>query len=152
LRWLTVEQQFNPALAIASAVSSKLKKQKMRQILTLLTFFICLTAFSQTQTELNQNARDAYKKADKELNSIYQKILTEKKSDTVFIQNLISSQRIWLKYRDAELKVKYPEKEPGYYGSSLPMCTSIFLEKLTGERITTLKTYLEIPKEGNLCN
>ena len=124
----------------------------MRQILTLLIFFICLTAFSQTQTELNQNARDAYKKADKELNSIYQKILTEKKSDTVFIQNLISSQRIWLKYRDAELKVKYPEREPGYYGSSLSMCTSIFLEKLTEERITTLKTYLEMSKEGDVCN
>jgi uncharacterized protein YecT (DUF1311 family) len=124
----------------------------MRQILTLLTFLICLTGYSQNQTELNQNADEAYKKANRELNSIYQTILTERKSDTVFIQNLISSQRIWLKYRDAELKVKYPEREPGYYGSSLPMCTSIFLEKLTAERITTLKTYLEKPKEGNVCN
>ena len=124
----------------------------MRQIITLLTFFICLTGYSQNQTELNRNADEAYKKADKELNSIYQKILTDRKSDTVFIQNLISSQRIWLKFRDSELKVKYPEREPGYYGSSLPMCISIFLEKLTEERISTLKTYLEISKEGNVCN
>jgi uncharacterized protein YecT (DUF1311 family) len=124
----------------------------MRQILTLLTFFICLTGFSQTQTEINQNADEAYKKADKELNSIYQKILTDRKSDTVFIQNFKSSQRIWIKFRDAELKVKYPEREPGNYGSMLPMCISIFLEKLTEERIATLKTYLEISKEENFCN
>ncbi len=124
----------------------------MRQILTLLTFFICLTGFSQTQTEINRNADDAYRKSDKELNSIYQKILTDRKSDTVFIQNLKSSQRIWLKFRDAELKVKYPERGPGYYGSILPMCISIFLEQLTEERVTTLKTYLEIPKEGDVCN
>ena len=124
----------------------------MRQIITLLTFFICLAGFSQNQTELNRNADEAYKKADKELNSIYQTILTERKSDTVFIQNLISAQRIWLKYRDSELKVKYPEREPVYYGSSLPMCTSIFLKKLTEERIATLKTYLEKSEEGNVCN
>jgi len=124
----------------------------MRQILTLLTFFICMTGFSQTQTEINQNADEAYKKADRELNLIYQKILTDRKSDTVFIHNLISSQRIWMKFRDSELKVKYPEREPGYYGSILPMCISIFLEQLTEERITTLKTYLEIPKEGDVCN
>jgi uncharacterized protein YecT (DUF1311 family) len=124
----------------------------MKQIITFLTFFICLTGFAQTQTEMNNNADEAYKKADKELNSIYQKILTENKSDSVFIQNLTVSQRNWIKFRDSEIKVKFPEREPGYYGSSLPMCISQYQAELTNERMTTLKTYLDKPKEGNICN
>ncbi|WP_367271484.1 lysozyme inhibitor LprI family protein [Nonlabens sp.] len=46
---------------------------------------------------------------------------------------------MWITFRDAELKVMYPETEPRYYGSIHPMCVSIYLEKLTQDRIKTLK-------------
>jgi len=121
----------------------------MRQILVILTLMICSTGFSQTQSEINENANEAYKKADKELNVVYQKILEKNKSDSVFIKNLKASQRIWITFRNAEVKVRFPEREPGYYGSMLPMCISTFLEKFTKERITALKKYLdEIQEDG----
>ncbi|MBK7408551.1 MAG: DUF1311 domain-containing protein [Saprospirales bacterium] len=124
----------------------------MRYILTIFISIICLTGFSQTQVEMNREANESYKKADKELNDIYKTILTEYKSDTVFIKNLQTAQRIWITFRDAELKVKYPETDTRYYGSVYPMCVSIYLEKLTRERITTLKAWTEGVEEGDACN
>jgi len=119
-------------------------------IITVITF-ICSTAFSQTQIDLNNEACTAFKKADSTLNGVYQKILAEYKSDSIFIRNLKASQRIWITFRDAELKMKYPEREPGYYGSIHPLCVEDYLEKLTGERIRTLSTWLQGIEEGDAC-
>jgi uncharacterized protein YecT (DUF1311 family) len=95
--------------------------------------------------------QDSYQLADKELNIVYQRILNEYQTDTLFIENLKASQRIWVTFRDAELKVKYPESEPGYYGSIYPVCVSNYLEGLTRERIKTLKIWLEGIEEGDVC-
>jgi uncharacterized protein YecT (DUF1311 family) len=124
----------------------------MKYILTIIISIICLTGFSQTQADMNDDAFNSYKKTDKELNDIYKAILKEYKSDTVFIQNLKTSQRIWITFRDAELQVKYPVTEPGYYGTVYPMCVAIYLEKLTLERITTLKEWTNGIEEGDACN
>ncbi len=123
----------------------------MKYFLTTLFIFTCISGFSQTQTEMNISAWDTYKKADTELNDIYQKILIEYKTDTLFIQKLRVSQRIWMKFRDAELEMKYPEENPRYYGSVHPMCESIYLEKLTMERIRTLKIWLEGSDKTDVC-
>ena len=123
----------------------------MKHILTILISFIYLTGFSQNQGDMNLDASASYKKADKELNDIYKKILSDYKSDSVFIKNLKASQRIWVTFRDSELKVKYPETEPGYYGSVYPMCVSIYLEKLTRERIKTLQEWIDGIEEGDAC-
>lgn len=124
----------------------------MRNILTILLLLISLNAFSQTQGEMNNDASESYRKADIELNEIYKAILFEYKTDSAFIKNLKASQRIWITFRDAELKVKYPETEPGYYGSVYPMCVSIYLEKLTRERIKTLKEWIDGIEEGDACS
>ncbi len=123
----------------------------MRYILIVLICFFHLTGYSQTQTDLNKEAKESYKKADKELNDIYKSIINDYKSDTIFIKNLKASQRIWITFRDAELKVKYPDKYPGYYGSVYPMCVSIYLEKLTQDRIKTLKEWMDGIEEGDAC-
>ncbi len=123
----------------------------MKSTLTLLFFNCFLLAFSQTQADLNKDAYNSFQKADKELNTIYQKILVEYKSDSVFIKNFKASQRIWITFRDAELKVKFPEREPGYYGSIQPMCVSYYMEQLTKERIETLKVWLDGIEEGDGC-
>jgi uncharacterized protein YecT (DUF1311 family) len=122
----------------------------MKQILTFLTLLICLSGFSQTQLEMNEQANNAYKIVDKELNSVYQEILIAQKSDTVFIRNFKVSQRLWIAFRDAELKAKFSNREQGYYGSMLPMCVAIFLEKMTEDRLKDLRKYLD-NKEG-VCN
>ncbi len=109
-------------------------------------------SFSQTQLEMNTQAGANYEKADKELNSSYTKILKEYKSDTAFIKNLKASQNIWIKFRDAEMKMKYPDREPGYYGSIQPVCWYNYLEELTKKRIKELKTWLTGIEEGDSCS
>jgi uncharacterized protein YecT (DUF1311 family) len=123
----------------------------MKKSLLLLLGLTSAIVFGQTQTEMNKESMNSFEKADKELNEVYKKILTEYKSDTIFIKNLKSSQRIWITFRDAELKMKYPEREPGWYGSMHPMCVSEYLEELTKERTKTLKAWLEGIEEGDGC-
>jgi len=109
-------------------------------------------SFAQTQLEINQAAGEEFQKTDKELNTVYQKIIKEYSTDTLFIKNLRASQKIWIQFRDAEMKVKYPQTEPGYYGSIFPLCYTRYKTKLTQERITTLKQWTEGAKEGDVCS
>jgi uncharacterized protein YecT (DUF1311 family) len=95
---------------------------------------------------------DSYKKIDKKLNEVYQAILKAYKSDTEFIKNLRVSQRIWITFRDAEVKVKFPDREDGYYGSIHPLCVSLYLEDLTKDRISTLNLWLKGSEEGDACS
>ncbi len=124
----------------------------MKLFLLVITVLISVTGYTQTQTDMNRSESKSLEKTDKELNEIYKTILTEYKSDSTFIQNLKASQRLWVKFRDAELKVKYPETEPRYYGSVYPMCVSIYLEKLTHERIETLQQWIDGIEEGDVCS
>lgn len=123
-----------------------------RIILVTITSLFALFTIAQTQNDLNVEAKKKYENADKELNEIYNKVLKEYKEDAVFIQNLKKSQRLWLQFRDAEMKVKFPDREVGYYGSVQPMCWSMYKEELTRERSKTLKLWLEGVEEGDACN
>ena len=101
---------------------------------------------------MNKEANTEYKKADIELNNVYQKILTEYKSDSIFIDRFKKTQRIWISYRDAELEMKFPAKNKrGQYGSVYPMCVSYFLKELTEERTEKLKVWLIGIEEGDVC-
>ena len=108
---------------------------------------------SQTQGEMNAEKEKSYKSSDKKLNAVYQAILEEYKNDTIFLEALRLSQRNWIKFRDSELKMKYPKRETeGYYGNVYPMCEAIYLNELTKSRIKTLKTWLEGIEEGDVCS
>lgn len=111
-----------------------------------------LLSNAQTQAEMNIAAIDSYHKTDKQLNDIYKQILVKYKSDTIFIKNLKASQRIWITFRDAELKMKFPEKVEGFYGSIHPVCVAGYLEKLTRQRILTLSAWIDGYIEGDACN
>lgn len=123
----------------------------MKLIFTIAFGLICAAGFSQTQTDLNSAANISWQSADKELNAIYKEILNTYEADTAFVQNLKVAQRIWISFRDAELKMKYPETEPGFYGGIFPMCASLYLEKLTRARIATLKEWIDGVDEGDGC-
>jgi uncharacterized protein YecT (DUF1311 family) len=123
----------------------------MRILLFLLISLISSGGFAQTQSDLNKEASDSYAKSDKELNQVYQKLLTIYKEDTAFIKNLKASQRIWITFRDAELKMKFPDREPGYYGSIHPLCQANYLEYLTRERIRTLQVWVDGTTEMDEC-
>lgn len=56
-----------------------------------------------------------------------------------------------MKFRDAELKVKYPDRPAGYYGSIQPLCQYACLTELTAARTATLKQWLAGTEEGDMC-
>lgn len=126
----------------------------MKQItLTIFLFLSVLLSFGQTQLEMNQEADEAYKRADKELNMVYQKILKEYSEEVDFIKNLKQSQRIWIQFRDAEIDMMFPRKDdPQYYGSVFPLCWSNYMQTLTETRTKTLKLWLEGVEEGEMCS
>ncbi len=121
-------------------------------ISTLICLFTYAFSFGQSQVDLNQQASADYKKSEKEINLVYQSILKEYSSDTEFIKNLKTAQRLWIQFRDAQVKAKYPDRTQGYYGSVHPMCVSIYLTQLTNDRIKTLTVWLTGIEEGEVCS
>jgi uncharacterized protein YecT (DUF1311 family) len=116
-------------------------------ILFALTPFI---TFGQSQTAMNLDAAKQYKKADKELNAVYQKILKEYAAQPLFIKKFKAAQRLWVQLRNAELEAKFPE--PADYGSVEPMCKAIYLASLTKERTSFLRVWLNGIEEGEACS
>ena len=123
-----------------------------RLLTILLSHFIIGITYSQTTSEMREQADQSYKTADAELNGVYQQILKEYSDDTIFLEALRTSQRNWIKFRDSELKMKYPEREPGWYGSIHPICISYYLAGLTIERTEGLKEWLTRTEEGDVCS
>jgi uncharacterized protein YecT (DUF1311 family) len=110
----------------------------------------CRTA--QTQFELNQCACDEYKKADADLNKVYQQLLSVNAREQEFTEKLKTAQRAWIVFRDAQLESLYPAiKDPrAQYGSVYPMCYCLAQKELTLQRTDQLKRMLN-PKEGDPC-
>jgi uncharacterized protein YecT (DUF1311 family) len=106
---------------------------------------------AMTQLDMNDCAARAYGEADTKLNEVYKALLKAYKSDTAFIHNLRTAEALWIKLRDAELMMKFPDRPYGWYGSVQPMCESMYLTDLTRERITYLKQWLDGIEEGDAC-
>ena len=125
----------------------------MKQLLTILILFsLSLTSFSQSQSEMNQTEYDKYLVVDKELNRVYNQILMEYKNDSTFIEKLKIAQRLWIKFRDAEVEMKFPEADTRFaYGSMYPMCESVYMTYLTNQCIEKLKEWLEPIPDGEAC-
>jgi uncharacterized protein YecT (DUF1311 family) len=122
-------------------------------MLLCLVFCLCINVFSQNQGQMNEEAYMNYKKVDNELGVVYQKIISKYANKTEFINALRASERLWIQFRDAELKMKFPAANPKMeYGSMYPMCFSSYLQELTIARINQLKRWLKPPSEGEACN
>lgn len=106
---------------------------------------------SQTQYEMNANAHKKYQSVDAKLNQVYSDILAEYKTDSVFINNIKKSQKLWVQWRDAELLAKYPNKDTNEAGSVNPMCVDIFFTELTQARIKQLLVWIDGIEEGDVC-
>ena len=112
--------------------------------------FSLTLVFGQTQQEMNAKAGRDLDKAEKELNSVYKKILRVYADDTVFIRKLRIAERLWMQFRDAQIEMKYPA-DPMDYGTVFPMCEAMYREHLTLERIETLREWTEEREEGDVC-
>lgn len=105
-----------------------------------------------TQADLNDCAAAEFRKADAELNSVYQRLLAANKDDQNFIDKLKAAQRAWLSFRDAQIETLYPAPDPqSKYGSVFPMCYSLAKAELTAERTKHLQRMLK-GREGDVCN
>ncbi|WP_139959591.1 lysozyme inhibitor LprI family protein [Flavicella sediminum] len=124
----------------------------MNRILFILLLTLNLNSFSQTQAEMNKEAYAEFNESDKQLNEIYKTIISKYKTDTIFVENLKKTQRIWMQFRDAEMEMKYPNYRENIYGSIHPTCRAIYLKELTDDRIGTLKTWIRGTEEGDVCN
>jgi len=122
----------------------------MKTLLTFIFLIASVSSFGQTQRDLNDDASHQYKSSDSTLNSVYKQIQKIYSADTAFIKNLKTAQQLWIKFRDAELKMKFPDSYS--YGSVQPMCVSLYLTDLTNKRIKTLRTWIDGIEEGDVCS
>ena len=112
-----------------------------------------MIGFGQTNINMEENANQSYKNSDAVLNEVYREILNEYSNDTIFIKALRISQRNWIKFRNSELKMKYPDRgSADWYGSIHPLCVSNYLAKLTKIRTERLRIWLTGIEEGDVCS
>lgn len=102
------------------------------------------------QTSMNECMTNAYKKADAELNALYERIaarLNGSGDRTKPRAALVAAQRAWIAFRDAECAfVGGPTAEGSIHTTIVASC----LTDITNRRIDDFKTYLKC-KEGDLA-
>jgi uncharacterized protein YecT (DUF1311 family) len=94
----------------------------------------------QTQNGLNVCADAAYRKADAALNAAYKEIIARLKGDAATTKLLVTAQKAWIGYRDAECDFSSPANAGG---SIYPMVYSLCLEAATKERTRELDVFLK---------
>jgi uncharacterized protein YecT (DUF1311 family) len=123
-----------------------------KTLITILGLIFYSSIIAQTQGEMNESESAKYTKADKELNEVYNQILIDYKENTEFITKLRFAQLQWIKFRDAEIEMKFPEPDKqASYGTMYPMCRLDYLTLLTKERTKKLKEWLRPRPDGEGC-
>jgi len=120
-----------------------------RLLLALTPLLFTTMAFAvdcNDQATMNQCAAQQNAAADKELNALYQQITSRLKSNPDSKKQLVSAQRAWVAFRDAECKFSASGVEGG---SVYPLIYSNCTTELTKARVATFKTYLKC-QEGDL--
>ncbi len=103
-------------------------------------------ANASDQATMNQCAGQDFKAADKELNAVYQQITGRLKDNPDGKKLLVSAQRAWVGFRDAECKFS----ASGVTGGSVyPLIYSNCLTGVTKVRVEALKEYLKC-EEGDM--
>ena len=126
----------------------------MRAVCLALALFVASAplARAQSQMEMNAAACDAAKKADAQLNAVYNAILKNAKDDKEFIAKLKVAQRAWVAFRDAELEARYPARDKAMaYGSIFNLCYCNALADLTQKRTAELAPWRDGVPEGDAC-
>lgn len=97
-----------------------------------------LPLVAQSQQEMNAEAAESFKKADKELNEVYAKVLANLDDESKEL--LKKSQRAWVSFRDAEASFRADAEARG--GSMWPLIHEGIRSRLTKERVKGLKELL----------
>ncbi|KAB2671123.1 DUF1311 domain-containing protein [Ochrobactrum sp. LMG 5442] len=121
--------------------------------IALMTLFFSSSALAssecdnaQDQATMNKCANNDFAKADKQLNAQYSEIEKRLSGDDDAKKLLITAQRAWVKFRDAECNFS----ASGTAGGSMhPMTVALCKEELTTERNKQFSDYLKC-EEGDL--
>ncbi len=98
------------------------------------------------QMQMNQCAYETYQKADKALNTVYKALRNKKKNDKTYLANLKTSQRLWIKFRDAELDLIFTCESGDKrqcFGSMYPLLYNSEKADITQQRVKSLEKYLK---------
>ncbi|HEV7308803.1 lysozyme inhibitor LprI family protein [Ensifer sp.] len=98
------------------------------------------------QATMNECADKALKASDAELNSLYKQIVSRLKDDQDAAKLLVSAQKAWIAFRDAECNFSASGVDGG---SAYPMVLLQCRDGLTRKRVEDFKTYLGC-EEGDL--
>ncbi|MFD2936998.1 lysozyme inhibitor LprI family protein [Spirosoma flavum] len=122
------------------------------QLLTIVLFLLFFIAsFGQSQLAINNAQLQTVQQSNKALNVVYQKFLKQYSTDREFVKNVKIAQRLWVQLRDADVKMKYPNRPAGYYVSAQPMCEASYRTELTQQRTKMLPIWLTGIEEGDIC-
>lgn len=100
------------------------------------------------QADMNECAQKSFHAADGELNKSFQQLQGRLSDDANEKKRLVSTQRAWIAFRDAECAFASSGVQGG---SAYPMIYTQCLNGLTRKRIENLKSYLACgDKEGDL--
>ena len=131
----------------------------MKSILLPLTLLLSSSLFANeiqckedgNQAEMNQCAYEEFQKADKELNKVYNELRAKNKKDKLYLKHLKTSQKLWLKFLDAELNAIYSCEDKNKricFGSMYPLMFNSSKAELTQDRTKQLKRYLKNSPTG----
>ena len=104
----------------------------------------CTEAPDQASTD--ECADKAYQASDAELNKLYKQIEGRLKDDADTRKLLVSAQKAWIGFRDAECEFSSSGVAEG---SAYPATVSMCLDGLTQSRIDTFRGYLDC-EEGDM--
>jgi uncharacterized protein YecT (DUF1311 family) len=125
---------------------------KIKLILLFVSVVFSQLILAQSQSQMNNDSYKSYKKFDDELGVVYQKVIKKYANNLEFSNALRASERLWIQLRDAEIKMRFPAKDPRLeYGSVYPMCVNMYLENITKDRIKYLREWLSKSEEGDVC-
>lgn len=105
-------------------------------------------ARAETQIDLNACAGQAYKKSDAQLNAAYKQIMVRLKDNHQATTLLVSAQKSWLGFRDAECAFS---SSAAVGGSIYPMLVAQCRDGLTRGRVAQLQGYLACQEGDTGC-
>ena len=120
---------------------------KYVSLLILMFLPLAACAGDQTQAKIDAQVCDKMKAAQYKLDKLYVNIIEKYAKDAVFIKNLEASQDAWVKYRDAEIKLIYPNEYLRTYGSVVRTCGCVEGDRLAEDRIKELEQWANGSKD-----
>lgn len=91
-----------------------------------------------TQKDINRQVCGKMKKADKDVDDLFNNLVKTYNYDPVFVKYLKETQKAWIEYRNARMQAIYPPEYHDSYGSVITSCQCNAQAKLDEERLADL--------------